>query len=349
VAAAARRPGPEVGLGYPGNEMRAHEFNGSPDAVRSSTGEGGTRQLTTPAAVAAATSDVDLATVAAGAGPDNGVVPASARVARIGADEGWTRLVAEVWEHREVLYFLIVRNLKIRYRQTAIGAAWAVVQPLALMVVFVVVAQKILNLSSEGVPYPVFAFAALIPWTLFSGALTLASESVVRDINLVSKVYIPRLLLPISAVGALLVDFLVSFVLLLGMMAVYGIAPEVSALWMIPGLTVLIIALTLALGFLLSALMVRYRDIRSIVPLLVQLFLFATPIAYSITLIPEKWRAVYGLNPMAGPVAGFRSALLGTPAPDGGMLAVSVATTLVLLIVGLAYFVRTDRTFADVI
>jgi lipopolysaccharide transport system permease protein len=349
VAAAARRPGPEVGLGYPGNEMRAHEFNGSPDAVRSSTGEGGTRQLTTPAAVAAATSDVDLATVAAGAGPDNGVVPASARVARIGADEGWTRLVAEVWEHREVLYFLIVRNLKIRYRQTAIGAAWAVVQPLALMVVFVVVAQKILNLSSEGVPYPVFAFAALIPWTLFSGALTLASESVVRDINLVSKVYIPRLLLPISAVGALLVDFLVSFVLLLGMMAVYGIAPGVSALWMIPGLTVLIIALTLALGFLLSALMVRYRDIRSIVPLLVQLFLFATPIAYSITLIPEKWRAVYGLNPMAGPVAGFRSALLGTPAPDGGMLAVSVATTLVLLIVGLAYFVRTDRTFADVI
>lgn len=329
--------------------MEAHEFNGSPDAVGSSTGEGGTRQLTTPGAVTAGTSDVDLPTVAAAAGAGNGVLPASARVARIGADEGWTRLVAEVWEHREVLYFLIVRNLKIRYRQTAIGAAWAVVQPLALMVVFVVVAQKILNLSSEGVPYPVFAFAALIPWTLFSGALTLASESVVRDINLVSKVYIPRLLLPISAVGALLVDFLVSFVLLLGMMAVYGIAPEVSALWMIPGLTVLIIALTLALGFLLSALMVRYRDIRSIVPLLVQLFLFATPIAYSITLIPEKWRAVYGLNPMAGPVAGFRSALLGTPAPDGGMLAVSVATTLVLLIVGLAYFVRTDRTFADVI
>jgi lipopolysaccharide transport system permease protein len=248
-----------------------------------------------------------------------------------------------------VLYFLVVRNLKVRYRQTALGAAWAVVQPLALMVVFVVVAQKILNLSSEGVPYPVFAFAALIPWTLFSGALTLASESVVRDINLVSKVYIPRLLLPISAIGALLVDFFVSFVLLLGMMAFYGIAPEVSALWWIPSLTLLIIALTLALGFLLSALMVRYRDIRSIVPLLVQLFLFATPIAYSITLIPEEWRAVYGLNPMAGPVAGFRSALLGTPAPDGGMLAVSVVTTLVLLIVGVAYFVRTDRTFADVI
>jgi len=329
--------------------MGAHEFNGSPDAVGSSTGEGGTRQLTTSGAVTAGTGDVDLATVAAAAGPGNGVLPASARVARIGPEEGWTRLLAEVWEHREVLYFLIVRNLKIRYRQTAIGAAWAVVQPLALMVVFVVVAQKILNLSSEGVPYPVFAFAALIPWTLFSGALTLASESVVRDINLVSKVYIPRLLLPISAIGALLVDFLVSFVLLLGMMAVYGIAPEVSALWWIPGLTLLIIALTLALGFLLSALMVRYRDIRSIVPLLVQLFLFATPIAYSITLIPEEWRAVYGLNPMAGPVAGFRSALLGTPAPDGGMLAVSVVTTLVLLIVGLAYFVRTDRTFADVI
>jgi lipopolysaccharide transport system permease protein len=281
--------------------------------------------------------------------PLGDVTPASVRVARIGPETGWTGLLGELREHREVLYFLLVRNLKVRYRQTVLGAAWAVVQPLALMLMFAVVAQRILKIPSEGVPYPVFAFAALIPWTLFSGALTTASESVVKDINLVSKVYIPRLLLPVSAIGALLVDFFVSFVLLFGMMAVYGIAPQLSALWWIPALTLLMIVLTVGLAFLLSALMVMYRDIRALVPLLLQLWLFATPIAYGISLIPEKWRALYGLNPMAGPIAGFRSALLGTPAPDGGMLAVSVATTFAFLLLGLTYFVRTDRRFADVI
>lgn len=277
-------------------------------------------------------------------------VPATAlQTTRISPELGWKSTFGELVEHREVLYFLVLRNLKIRYRQTALGAVWAVLQPLMLMLVFVLVAQKILHVSSEGVPYPVFTFAALIPWTLFSAALTTTSESVVRDINLVSKVYVPRLLLPISAIGALLVDFFVSFVLLLVMMGIYGIEPRVSALFWIPALTVLMLVLTVALGALLSALMVRYRDIRSVVPLLVQLWLFATPIAYSITLIPHRWRAAYGLNPMAGPVAGFRSALLGTPAPDGAMLAVSVVTTLVLLVIGITYFIRTDATFADVI
>jgi lipopolysaccharide transport system permease protein len=300
------------------------------------TRSSGSRFLNSPAA--AATAD-----------PADAFAPASARVTRIGAETAWRSILAELAANREVLYFLVVRNLKIRYRQTVFGAAWAVIQPLALMLVFIVVAQKILNVSSEGVPYPVFTFAALIPWVLFAGALTTASESVVHDINLVSKVYIPRLLLPISAIGALLIDFVVSFVLLLGMMGMYGIAPQLSALWWIPALTLLMIALTLGLGFLLSALMVRYRDVRSVLPLLVQLWLFATPIAYSISLIPEEWRPLYGLNPMVGPVAGFRSALLGTPAPDGRMLTVSVATTLALLIVGLRYFVRTDHTFADAI
>ena len=217
------------------------------------------------------------------------------------------------------------------------------------MLVFIVVAGKILNISSEGVPYPVFTFSALVPWTLFAAALTTTSESIVKDINLVSKVYVPRLLLPIAAIGPLLVDFFVSFVLLLGMMAAYGIAPSLSALWWIPALTFLLIVLMLALGFLLSALMVMYRDIRSLVPLLVQIWLFASPIAYSISLIPEKWRAVYGLNPLAGIIGGFRSALLGTPPPNGGMLVASVAATAALLVVGLTYFLRTDRTFADVI
>ena len=302
-------------------------------------------QRVTPAAERSA---VEPPRTAATAGPTDGV-PASARVARIGPETGWTSIPGELRQHREILYFLIIRNLKIRYRQSVLGAAWAVAQPLALMLVFVLVGDKILHIPSEGVPYPVFAFAALVPWTLFSGSLTTTSESVVRDINLVSKVYIPRLLLPIAAIGPLLVDFFVSFVLLLGMMAVYGIAPQLSAIWQIPALTLLIVALTVALGFLLSSLMVMYRDIRSLMPLLVQLWLFASPIAYPISLIPEKWRALYGLNPLAGPIAGFRSALLGTPAPDGGMLAVSAATTVVLFIVGLTYFVRTDRTFADVI
>ncbi len=278
-----------------------------------------------------------------------GVAALPVQTTRIGPELGWRSTFAELVEHREVLYFLVLRNLKVRYRQTALGVVWAVLQPLALMLVFILIAQEILHVSSEGVPYPVFTFAALIPWTLFSAALTTTSESVVRDINLVSKVYVPRLLLPISAIGALLVDFFVSFVLLLAMMAIYGITPRASALFWIPALTLLMIVLTVALGALLSALMVRYRDIRSVVPLLVQLWLFATPIAYSITLIPKQWRAAYGLNPMVGPVAGFRSALLGTPAPDGAMLAVSVGTTLLLLVVGITYFIRTDATFADVI
>lgn len=320
-----------------------------PETIASSTDEGGARDLTNPGAVSSGRSEPDSPAATATAGPAGAVTPASVWVRRVGPETRWTSLPGELREHREVLYFLVVRNLKIRYRQTVLGAAWAVVQPLALMLMFVVVGQKILNLSSDGVPYPVFAFAALVPWTFFSGSLTTTSESVVKDINLVSKVYVPRLLLPISAIGALLLDFFVSFVLLLGMMAVYGIVPQLSALWWIPAFTLIIIVLTLALGFLLSALMVMYRDMRSLVPLLVQLWLFATPIAYSISLIPEKWRALYGLNPLAGPVAGFRSVLLGTPMPDAGMLAVSVATTLVLLIVGLRYFVRTDHTFADVI
>jgi lipopolysaccharide transport system permease protein len=324
-------------------------LDSSPETNASLTDEGGTSPLQNSGAVSSGRSALDSPAAAATAGPGGAVTPASARVARIGPETGWKSLLAEIRDHREALYFLVVRNLKIRYRQTVLGAAWAVVQPLALMLVFVVVAQKILKISSEGVPYPVFAFAALVPWTLFSGALTTTSESVVRDINLVSKVYIPRLLLPISAIGPLLVDFFVSFVLLLGMMAVYGIAPQLSALWWIPALTLLMIALTLGLGLLLSALMVMYRDIRALVPLLIQLWLFASPIAYPISLIPEKWRPLYGLNPLAGPIAGFRSSLLGTPAPDGRLLAVSAATTLALLIVGLMYFVRTDRTFADVI
>lgn len=268
---------------------------------------------------------------------------------RIEAGKGWPAKLPELWQHREVLYFLILRNLKARFRQTLLGAAWAVVQPLALMLVFVVFVEKIIKVPSEGVPYPLFAFAALIPWGLLSQSLAVAAESVVRDINLVSKVYVPRLALPLSAVGALLVDFVIGFGILFVMMALYTTFPDPSAVFWVPALTLLALALALAIGIWLSALMVMYRDVRSLVPVLIQMWLFATPVAYPSSLVPEEWRVVYGLNPMAGVVEGFRSALLGTPTPDAGMLAASAGVTVVLLVGGLMYFRRVERIFADVI
>jgi homopolymeric O-antigen transport system permease protein len=270
-------------------------------------------------------------------------------VVRLDARDVWTTSLAELWAHREVLYFLVVRNLKVRYRQTVLGAAWAVAQPLALMLVFVVFVERIIDVPSQGVPYPLFAFAALVPWTLFAQAVTNASESVVRDINLVSKIYVPRLLLPLAAVGALLVDFAVSFGVLLLMMAGYRVAPQPQALLWIPLLTVLAVLLSVAVGVLLSALMVMYRDIRSLVPLLVQVWLFASPVAYPSSLVPEQWQVVYALNPMVTIIDGFRAALLDTPPPSVSMVAASAGATVVLLCAALVYFRRSDQVFADVI
>jgi lipopolysaccharide transport system permease protein len=255
----------------------------------------------------------------------------------------------EVWDHREVLYFLMLRNLKVRYRQTVLGAAWAVLQPLAFMALFVLVVEKLLSVHSEGVPYPLFAFAALVPWGLFSQSLTLAAPSVVQDMNLVSKVYIPRLLIPLAAVGVLLVDFLITLAMLFVLMAIYSTAPELDALVWIPSLTLLALVTSVAVGVWLSALMVMYRDVRAVVPFLVQFLLFLTPVAYSSTLVPEQWRVIYALNPMVSVVEGFRSALLGTESPTGGMLAASTAMAIGLLVAALTYFRRVDRIFADVI
>jgi lipopolysaccharide transport system permease protein len=255
----------------------------------------------------------------------------------------------EVWDHREVLYFLMLRNLKVRYRQTVLGAAWAVLQPLALMALFVLVVEKLLSVNSDGVPYPLFAFAALVPWGLFSQSLTLAAPSVVQDMNLVSKVYIPRLLIPLAAVGVLVVDFLITLAMLFVLMAIYSTAPELDALVWIPSLTLLALVTSVAVGVWLSALMVMYRDVRAVVPFLVQFLLFLTPVAYSSTLVPEQWRVIYALNPMASVVEGFRSALLGTESPTGGMLAASTAMAIGLLVAALTYFRRVDRIFADVI
>jgi lipopolysaccharide transport system permease protein len=273
----------------------------------------------------------------------------SARMVRIRPGRGWAASLPDVWEHREVLFFLFLRNLKVRYRQTVLGAAWAVLQPLALVGVFFIFVDKVIKVPSDGAPYPLFALAALVPWVLVSQSLMLAGESVVRDFNLVSKVYVPRLTIPFAAVGALVVDFVIAFALLLLMMGGYATAPRPLAILFVPLFSALALALAAAVGVWLAGLMVMYRDVRYIVPVLTQIWFFATPVAYPTSLVPEEWRTAYSLNPMVGVVDGFRWALLGTPAPPTEMVAASAAVVLLLLWAGLRYFRHVDRVFADVI
>jgi lipopolysaccharide transport system permease protein len=271
------------------------------------------------------------------------------KVVRVERGKRWAATLPELWAAREVLYFMVLRNLKIHYRQTVLGAAWAVLQPLALMGVLVLVAEKLIEVPSEGTPYALFVFAALVPWTFFSNAVTVGAESVVRDMNLVSKVYVPRLIIPIAAVVSLVVDFLIALGLLFVLMALYSTPPQAGAVVWVPALTLLTLAVATAAALWLSALMVMYRDVRWIVPFLLQVLLIATPVAYPSSLVPEDWQLVYALNPMAGVVEAFRAAVLGTSSPATGMLAVSVAVTLVLLLGGFAYFRRVEQIFADVI
>jgi lipopolysaccharide transport system permease protein len=263
--------------------------------------------------------------------------------------KGWAASSREIWEYREVLYFLTLRNLKVRYRQTVLGGAWAVLQPLALMGLFVLIVEKVMAVRSGDVPYPLFAFAALVPWGLFSQSLTLAAPSVVQDMNLVSKVYVPRLLIPLAAIAVLLIDFLITLAILFVMMALYSTSPDPAALIWIPALTLLALVASVGVGVWLSALMVMYRDVRAIVPFLVQFLLFLTPVAYSSTLVPERWRVVYALNPMATVVEGFRSALVGGDPPGAAMITASTIVAIALLVGALTYFRRVDRIFADVI
>lgn len=262
--------------------------------------------------------------------------------------EGWSLGLAELWEFRELLYFFGWRDVKVRYRQAAFGAAWAIIQPLMFMVVFSVFLGRLAGVSSDGQPYPVFTFAALVPWTLFSSALTSSSQSVVSSSQLVSKVYFPRLALPVGSVGSFLLDFLIAFGILLGMMTYYGIHPSGRLVWL-PALVALTLVVALAVGIGLAALNVRYRDVRYVLPFLVQLWLFASPVAYSTSLVPDSFRAVYGLNPMAGIIEGFRWALLGTGDAPSGMFAVSAAVSVLLFVVSCVYFKRTEAGFADVI
>jgi lipopolysaccharide transport system permease protein len=262
---------------------------------------------------------------------------------------GWFSLrLKELWEYRELLYFFIWREIKVRYKQTVLGASWAVLQPVLTMVIFSVIFGRLANLDSEGIPYPIFTYAALLPWQLFSRALGDASGSLVGAQSMITKVYFPRLFLPGAAVLSGLVDFAIAFIVMLGLMLFYGITPTLAILTL-PLFLLLAIVTALAVGMWLSALNVKYRDIKYVTPFLIQLWLYGTPIAYSATLIPEQYRILYGLNPMAGVVNGFRWALLGQDASLDPLLIPSVIMVLVLFITGLIYFQRTEQTFADIV
>lgn len=273
----------------------------------------------------------------------------SIQVIRIEPTRGWVALqLKELWAYRELLYFLIWRDVKVRYKQTALGAAWAIIQPVFTMIVFSLFFGRLAKVPSDGIPYPIFAYAALVPWTFFSHGLTLASNSLVGSSNLLKKVYFPRLAVPISSVLSGLIDFGIAFIVLLGMMLYYGIHPTLNVIWL-PFLLLLTVTTSLAVSLWLSALNVHFRDVRHMLPFLTQFWLFATPIAYPSTLLSEQWRTLYSINPMVGVVEGFRWALLGAETAPGLMLIVSSMASLALLVGGVFYFRRLEKTFADVV
>ena len=253
-----------------------------------------------------------------------------------------------LWEYRELLYFLVWRDVKIRYKQTLIGAGWAILQPVMTMVVFTVVFGKFAKISSDGLPYPIFAYAALLPWNLFSHSLTRGGASVVGNAGLVSKIYFPRLILPLSGVLSPMIDFAISFMILAVMMIWYGILPG-WGVFTLPLFLLLATLTALAVGLWLAALNVRYRDVGHAIPFLAQLWLFASPVAYPVSVVPEAWRWLYSLNPMAGVIEGFRWALLGRQSPDLAVIAISSLTVIALLMAGIVYFRYTERTFADIV
>jgi lipopolysaccharide transport system permease protein len=282
-------------------------------------------------------------------GRDAGGAWAEAPTRVIRPSSGWAPVdLGELWRHRELVFFMAWRDVQLRYRQTLLGVAWAVLQPLSTALVFTVFFGRLGKLPSDGVPYPVFALAALVPWQLFAYALLQSSNSLVDHRAILSKVYFPRIVVPVASLGAGIVDFAVSSTILAGAMAWYhvGLGWRVAAL---PAFALLALVTALGVGLWLGTLNVRYRDIRYTVPFLTQLWLFATPIAYPASLVPERWRAYLGLNPMAGVVEGFRWALLGTENLSFSLLAVSTGVALLALVSGVYYFRRMERGFADVI
>ena len=268
---------------------------------------------------------------------------------RIEPPRGWIPLnLRDLWEYRELLYFLAWRDIKVRYKQTVLGASWAILQPFFTMVVFSLFFGRLAGIPSEGMPYPIFSYAALVPWQFFANGLTSSSNSLVASANLIQKVYFPRLVIPMAAVGSGIVDFGLAFLVLLGMMAFYGIVPTMNVLWL-PLLLLLALVTSLGAGLWLTAMNVQFRDVRYAVPFMVNAWMFATPIAYPSSLRDEPWRTVYGINPMAGVVEGFRWALLGTDTQPGSMILVSAVVSVSLLISGAYYFRRMEKSFADVV
>jgi lipopolysaccharide transport system permease protein len=270
-------------------------------------------------------------------------------VVRRQARPGWVAInFGELWQHRELLLFYAVRDIKVRYKQTLLGAAWAVLQPLMTMVVFSIFFGKLAKVPSDGLPYPIFSFCGLLPWQLFAFALTQSSNSLVQNAHVLTKVYFPRLIIPLASLIAGLVDFAIAFFVLLGIMIYYRIMPGWAVITL-PLFIVLALGAALAAGLWLSALNVKFRDVRYTIPFLTQFWLFVTPVAYSSSLVPSKWQTLYAINPMAGVVEGFRWALLGKPAPPTTMLIVSVAATAIFLAGGLFFFARMEKTFPDII
>ena len=262
---------------------------------------------------------------------------------------GWVTLnLRKLWQYRELLYFLSWRDIKVRYKQTLLGAAWAIMQPVLTMLLFSVFFGKLAKMPSDGIPYPLFAYTALVPWTLFANALTQSSNSLVQNANLLKKVYFPRLVMPISSVISGVVDFLCALIALAAMMLFYGVLPTSNMIWL-PFLLILAFGTALGVGLWLSAINVQFRDVRHAMPFLTQFWLFATPIAYPSSLLSEPWRTLYGINPMVGVVEGFRWALLGTETAPGLMLLVSALAALIVLVTGAFYFRRMEKTFADTV
>jgi lipopolysaccharide transport system permease protein len=276
---------------------------------------------------------------------ENGKVP----VIRIQPSKGWVPInFGELWNYRELCFFLAWRDLSVRYKQTLLGAAWAIIQPFFTMVVFTVFLGRLAKVPSDGLPYPIFSYAALLPWQYFASVLAQTAQSLVVNEKLISKVYFPRLILPLSSVIPPAVDFSIAFLVLVLMMLCYGIYPDLSVL-LLPLLLIFALITALGVGIWIAVMNVQYRDFRYVVPFVIQLWLFASPVAYPTSIVPEKWHALYSLNPMVGVVEGFRWILLGKGSVAWESMSVSVIAALVILISGAYYFRRMEKTFADTI
>lgn len=256
--------------------------------------------------------------------------------------------LGELWEYRELLYFLIWRDVKVRYKQTILGVAWAIIQPFFTMVVFSIFFGTFAKVPSDGIPYPLFSFAALVPWTFFANGVQESSVSLVSSANLISKVHFPRVIVPLAAIVSGIIDFGLAFLMLLLLLLLYGRTPTLNIVWL-PLFLALAFATALGVGLWLSALYVQFRDVRYVVPFLIQIWLFATPIAYASSLLPEPWHTLYGINPMVGVIEGFRWALLGQNNLPGPIVLISILSVVILVVSGFLYFRRTEQTFADVI